>query len=115
MKIVRRKKKDGTQIDASSRGVDGARVEISHPQWMNATTIGGNGKTGLILQNGTKLENDYKTKIKTMGDGRLILSSSAHVTGDLMGDFELIYGGKQNTLNLNTLGLARVFYKIISE
>ena len=64
MKIVRRKKKDGTQIDASSRGVDGARVEISHPQWMNATTIGGNGKTGLILQNGTKLENDYKTKIK---------------------------------------------------
>lgn len=59
--------------------------------------------------------NNLKTKITTMGEGQLILSSSPQVTGEMMGDFKLIYGGKQNTISLSTFGLARIFYKAIDE
>ncbi|NDA80473.1 MAG: hypothetical protein EBX92_04960, partial [Actinobacteria bacterium] len=59
VKIVRRKNKNGTQVEATAHGVDGASVEVSHPQWVNAVSQSKFGKTGLILQNGTKLENHF--------------------------------------------------------
>ena len=62
VKIIRRKNKNGVQIDAKAQGVDGASVEVSHPQWVNAISQSKTGSTGLILQNGTKLENDFKAR-----------------------------------------------------
>lgn len=60
VKTIRRKNKNGTQIDATAKGAAGASVEVSHPKWVNAVSQSKTGSTGLILQNGTKLENDFK-------------------------------------------------------
>jgi hypothetical protein len=62
VKIIRRKNKNGTHIDATAKGADGASVEVSHPKWVNAVSQSKSGSTGLILQNGTKLENEFKAR-----------------------------------------------------
>ena len=69
--MIRRKNKNGTQIDSTANGADGARVEISHPAWVNASLSASEGRTGLYLQNGVKLRNDYGkgVRVVTFSDG----------------------------------------------
>ncbi|MFM8254012.1 MAG: hypothetical protein ACKN9O_02120, partial [Actinomycetota bacterium] len=71
VKMIRRKNKNGTQIDATAKGADGASVEVSHPKWVNAVSQSKSGSTGLILRNGTKLHNDYGkgVRVVTFSDG----------------------------------------------
>ena len=59
-KMIRRKNKNGTSIHASTDGANQTSVEVSHPQWVNAKSLSKSGSTGLVLQNGTKLENLYQ-------------------------------------------------------
>jgi len=69
--MIRRKNKNGTQIDSTAHGSGGASVEISHPAWVNASLTASEGRTGLYLQNGVKLHNDYSkgVRVVTFSDG----------------------------------------------
>jgi hypothetical protein len=105
VKIIRRKNKNGTQIEATSQGVDGASVEVSHPAWVNAVSHSRFGKTGLILRNGTKLHNDYGkgVRVVTFSNGLTLETETVESAPTPM--------GKRRTLwyTLGIPGLASFF------